>query len=89
MIVRINSYGGGVCATDIMRHDLELFKARTRVPVVACLLDTAAGGAYYIATASDQIVATPKTITGGIGVILNLYNFKETFNKYGLIPGAD
>jgi protease IV len=74
VVVRINSYGGGVGASDIMRHELELFKARTNLPVVACITDTGAGGAYYLATEADQIVAMPTSIIGGVGVILNLYN---------------
>lgn len=75
VVVRINSPGGGVTASDTMWHDLVDFKQRTRVPVVACLLDTGAGGAYYLATAADQIVAHPTSIAGGIGVVMNLYEF--------------
>ncbi len=61
VVVRINSPGGGVTASDIMRHDLEQFKNNTRFPVVACLMDIGAGGGYYVATAADQIVAHPTT----------------------------
>jgi protease-4 len=78
VVVRINSHGGGVTASDIMRRDLLAFKARKGVPVVACLMDVAAGGAYYLATAADQIVAHPTAVTGGIGVILNLYKLDDT-----------
>lgn len=74
VVVRINSPGGGVTASDIMRHDLQDFKQRTGLPVVACLMDVSAGGGYYLSTAADHIVAHPTSITGGIGVILNLYN---------------
>jgi protease-4 len=81
VVVRINSPGGGVTASDIMRHDLEEFKLRTSLPVVACLMDVSAGGGYYLATAADQIVAHPTTITGGIGVILNLYNLSGFLAK--------
>ncbi len=77
VVIRINSPGGGVTASDIMWHDLMQFKARMHVPVIVCLLDTATGGAYYLATAGDQIIANPTTVTGGIGVILNLYNISE------------
>ena len=76
VVIRINSPGGGVTASDIMWHDLVQFKERTHVPVICCLLDTATGGAYYLATAGDQIIANPTTVTGGIGVILNLYNLQ-------------
>jgi protease IV len=81
VVVRINSPGGGVTASDIMRHDLQEFKTRTGLPVVACLMDVGASGGYYLATAADQIVAHPTSITGGIGVILNLYNLSGFLEK--------
>lgn len=84
VVVRLNSPGGGVTATDIMWRDLQAFRARTRRPVVACLMDVAAGGAYYLATASDVIVAHPTTITGGIGVILNRYNLSGALGYFSL-----
>ena len=43
VVVRINSYGGSAAASDIMRHELEQFKLRTRLPVVACITGTGAG----------------------------------------------
>jgi protease-4 len=77
VVVRINSYGGGVTASDIMWRDLTAFKSRTGLPVVAVLMDVGAGGAYYLATAADKIVAHPTSVTGGMGVILNLYNLRD------------
>jgi protease-4 len=85
VVLRINSPGGGVTATDIMWHDLNVFKCRTHLPVVACLLDVGAGGAYYLATAADQIVAHPTTITGGIGVILNTYNLQDAMQQFNVL----
>jgi protease-4 len=85
VVLRINSPGGGVTASDIMRRDLEDFKTRKRVPVVAFLMDVGAGGAYYLATAADAIVAQPTTITGGIGVILNLYNLQDTMAQFNVV----
>ncbi|MCC7084411.1 MAG: S49 family peptidase [Pirellulales bacterium] len=86
VVVRINSPGGGVTACDIMRHDLQEFKARTGLPVVACLMDVGASGGYFLATAADQIVAHPTTITGGIGVILNLYNLSRALQARDIAP---
>jgi protease-4 len=86
VVLRINSPGGGVAACLAMRQDLERFKARTQRPVVACLLDRAAGGAYYLATAADQMIATPATVTGGIGVILNLFNLRDLMAQFNIIP---
>jgi len=85
VVVRINSPGGGVTACDIMWRDLNNFKARTGLPVVACLMDVGAGGAYYLATATDQIMAHPTTITGGIGVILNLYNLQDAMAQFNVL----
>jgi protease-4 len=77
VVVRLNSPGGSVAATDVMWRDLTAFKASTHKPVVVSLLDVGAGGAYFVATAGDLIMALPTTVTGGIGVIFNLYNLKE------------
>ena len=85
VVVRINSPGGGVTATDIMWRELQSFRAKTNLPVVACIMDLGCGGAYYLATASDLIVAHPTSITGGIGVILNLYNLQDTLNLFSIV----
>src|SRR5438067_5082987 len=55
LVVRLNSPGGSVTATDVMWSELQCFRSRTGKPVVACLMDLGAGGAYYLATASDLI----------------------------------
>jgi protease-4 len=69
-----------------MRRDLASFKQLRGVPVVACLMDVAAGGAYYIATEADAIIAHPTTIVGGIGVILNVYNLEDALGQYNVVP---
>src|SRR5579883_177201 len=86
VVLRVNSPGGGVAACIAMRHDLERFKERTRLPVVACLMDTATGGAYYLASGADTIIAGPATVTGGIGVILNLFNLRDLMAQFNVIP---
>ncbi len=80
VVLRINSPGGSVTASEVMYSELMRFRAETGKPVVASLLDLTTGGAYYLATACDQIVAHPTTVVGGIGVVLNLYNFQGTLN---------
>jgi protease-4 len=84
VVLRINSPGGGVTATDIMWRDLQTFRANTHRPVVACLMDVGTGGAYYLATASDAILTHPTSITGGIGVILNRYNLSGAIGYFSL-----
>jgi protease-4 len=86
VVLRVNSPGGGVAACISMRHDLERFKERTHLPVVACLMDTATGGAYYLAAAADQVVAGPATVTGGVGVLLNLFNLRDLMAQFNVIP---
>ncbi|OWK39366.1 signal peptide peptidase SppA, 36K type [Fimbriiglobus ruber] len=86
VVLRINSPGGGVAACVAMRRDLERFKARSGKPVVACLLDTATGGAYYLASAADHVVAGPATVTGGVGVILNLFNLQDLMAQFNVLP---
>ena len=86
VVLRINSPGGGVTASDIMWRDLRTFQQQTRLPVVACLMDLATGGGYYVATAADHIVAHPTTVTGGIGVILNLYNLRDAMAYFNIEP---
>jgi len=53
VVLRINTPGGGVAATDLMWHELINFRQATGKPVVACLLDLGAGGGYFLATGCD------------------------------------
>jgi len=85
VVLRIHSPGGSVTATDIMWRDLEAFKTRTCLPVVACLMDVAAGGGYYLATGADCIVAHPTTVTGAIGCLLNVYNLQDMMAQFNIV----
>jgi protease-4 len=84
VVLRINSPGGAVTASDIMYQDLVHFRHKTGKPVVACMMDVAASGAYYLAMGCDQIYAHPSTVTGSIGVIMTLYNAAGLFSKIGV-----
>jgi protease-4 len=77
VVLRINSPGGGVAASDLMAEELRRFRAATGKPAVACLLDVATGGAYYLAVGCDRIVALPTTITGAIGAVVNHTNMQD------------
>jgi protease-4 len=81
VIVRINSPGGTVTASDIIRHDIAAFRGRKKVPVYACIMSIGASGGYYIATASDRIIAHPTAITGSIGVLLMKFNVEGLLDK--------
>jgi protease-4 len=84
VVLRINSPGGAVTASDIMYQDLVNFRKETGKPVVACMMDVAASGAYYLAMGCDQIYAHPSSVTGSIGVIMSLYNATGLFSKIGV-----
>ncbi|MFO7901795.1 MAG: S49 family peptidase [Planctomycetota bacterium] len=86
VVIRINSPGGGVTASDIMRRDLMTFQSRRDIPVIACLMDVGTGGAYYLATAADSIMAHPTSIVGGVGVIMNLYNLQDSLGQFNVLP---
>jgi protease-4 len=84
VVLRINSPGGAVTATDVMWRDLQTFKACTHRPVVACLMDLGCAGGYYLATAADAIIAHPTTLTGGVGVVMNLFNLEDFLGTFSL-----
>ncbi len=84
VVLRINSPGGAVTASDIMYQDLVHFRQTTHKPVVACMMDVAASGGYYLAMGADYIYAHPTTVTGSIGVIMSLYNASGLFAKLGV-----
>ncbi len=84
VIVRINSPGGTVTASDVMHRELTHFREHTGRPVVVLMGDVAASGGYYLACAADAIVAHPTTITGSIGVIIQTVNFSEGMRRIGI-----
>ena len=83
VILEINSPGGGVTASDQMHQEILDFKESSKKPVMASMGGTAASGGYYIATAADEILAGETTLTGSLGVILQLPNLTETADKIG------
>jgi len=84
VVLRINSPGGAVTASDIMYQDLLHFREKTGKPVVACMMDVAASGAFYLAMGCDWVFAHPTTVTGSIGVIMSLYNASGLAAKIGI-----
>ncbi|HEY8368159.1 MAG TPA: signal peptide peptidase SppA [Thermodesulfobacteriota bacterium] len=85
VVLRINSPGGTVTASDIIYQAILRFKREKKVPVVASFLDLAASGGYYVAMAADEIVAHPTTITGSIGVIYQDLSLAGLYDKLGLV----
>lgn len=93
LILRVRSPGGGVAASETLHHLVSEWKQHTGKPVVAFLQGIAASGGYYVAMASDSVVAHPSSITGSIGVIMPGINLAGLMEKFGvsdqtLISGA-
>jgi protease-4 len=84
VILRLDTPGGEVTASDIVYHEVLRFKERTRLPVVGLMMSVAASGGYYIASACDVIVAHPSTLTGSIGVISIFPSVEALMAKVGV-----
>lgn len=84
LILRINSPGGTVNASDLLYHEIMQFKKKKNVKVVACFLGMATSGGYYVAAAADYIVAQPTTLTGSIGTIALKFNVQGLMEKVGV-----
>jgi protease-4 len=82
IILRINSPGGGVGPSQEIYR--EVLSAKEKKKVVASMESVAASGGYYVACASDLIVANPGTITGSIGVVMEFSNVEDLLKKIGL-----
>ncbi|MCD6291358.1 MAG: signal peptide peptidase SppA [Anaerolineae bacterium] len=80
IILRINSPGGSVVASDDIYRALR----KVRKPVVASMDEVAASGGYYIACGTDYIIANPNTFTGSIGVVAEIPNAADLFAKLGI-----
>ncbi len=86
VVVRINSPGGGVAASQEINREIARFRKETGRPVVVSMESVAASGGYYAAVAADRIVANPGTITGSIGVILQWVNYGSLLDWAKLRP---
>ena len=82
IILRIDSPGGGTAASQEIYREIQ--RTVSKKKVVASMGNVAASGGYYVALAANKIVANPATLTGSIGVILDLPNFKELLKKIGV-----
>lgn len=88
VILRLNTPGGAVTASDAMYRDVLRFKEMTGKPVVILMMDVAASGGYYLACAGDEIVAYPTTVTGSIGVIIQTVSLQPALSRIGITAEA-
>lgn len=84
VVLRINSPGGTVTSSDTLYQMVQQFKLKTHKPVIASAQEVAASGGYYVACASDQIVAGPTSVVGSIGVIFTTFDIEGTMGKVGV-----
>ncbi|MEI7484183.1 MAG: signal peptide peptidase SppA [Ignavibacteriota bacterium] len=83
IVLHVNSPGGGVAASQEMYEEVK--KTRDAgIPVIVSFGSIAASGGYYVACGGSLIVSNPGTLTGSIGVIISLMNFKELTDKLGI-----
>jgi protease-4 len=86
VILKVNSPGGEVLASDDIYRIIRKFEDQTGKPVVAAMGSLAASGGYYVSAPCRWIVANEMTITGSIGVIMHGYNWRGLMDKVGIRP---
>jgi protease-4 len=84
IVLRIDSPGGGVVPSQEIHDAVKRIRAKHNKTVVASMGTVAASGGYYIAAATDRIMANPGTLTGSIGVIMELANVEGLLKKIGV-----
>lgn len=82
IVLRINSGGGSVFASDLIWREVML--AKKEKPLIVSMGGAAASGGYYIAAPADVIVAEPGTLTGSIGVIAGKFSLRGIYDKLGI-----
>lgn len=85
VVLRVDSPGGGVTASDEIWHHIQKIKEE-KIPIVASYGGVAASGGYYISCNADYIIAQETTITGSIGVIANILTYQDLLQKIGVDP---
>lgn len=84
VLFKIDTPGGSTTASDMLYHEILLFKQRTGKKVVACMMNLATSGGYYVSLPADLIMAHPTTVTGSIGVIMMRPEVTGLMQKIGV-----
>ncbi|MGD8461724.1 MAG: signal peptide peptidase SppA [Desulfobacterales bacterium] len=84
LLLKINSPGGSVTASDILYNEIVAFKQKTQAKVVVAMMDVAASGGYYIALPADHILAHPTSVTGSVGVLFLRPDVAGLMDKIGI-----
>ncbi|MFZ3085086.1 MAG: signal peptide peptidase SppA, partial [Candidatus Hydromicrobium sp.] len=80
ILLRVNSPGGSPAASQEIYEEIK----KMEKPVVVSVSDTCASGAYYVASAADRIIANRSSSVGSIGVIMQIPNYEDLYEKLGL-----
>jgi protease-4 len=86
VLLKVDSPGGEVMASDEIHNLIQAFQADTGKPVIASMGSLAASGGYYVSAPCRWIVANELTITGSVGVIMQGYNYRGLMDKVGVRP---
>ncbi len=86
VILKVDSPGGEVLASDDIARAITEFQSHAGKPVIAAMGSLAASGGYYVSAPCEWIVANELTITGSIGVIMQGFNYRGLMDKVGLVP---
>jgi len=84
VILKINSPGGSATASDILYREINTYKQRSGVKIVAAMMGLAASGGYYVALPADKIVAHPTTVTGSVGAVFIKPEVSGLMEKIGV-----
>lgn len=84
VILQVNSPGGGVVESAQIHDKILEIKEKTKKPVYVSMGSMAASGGYYISAPADKIYASPETMTGSLGVIMQSVNYSKLAKKYGV-----
>jgi protease-4 len=88
VILKVDSPGGEVLASDDISRAITQFQEKNKKPVIAVMGGLAASGGYYVSAPCDYIVANELTLTGSIGVIMSTFNYRGLMDKVGLKPNV-
>ena len=84
LLLKIDSPGGSVTASDILYNEIMAFKKKTNAKVVVAMMGVAASGGYYIALPADHIMAHPTSVTGSVGVLFLRPDVSGLMDKIGI-----
>jgi protease-4 len=84
LLLKINSPGGSVTASDILYNEIVAFKQKTKAKVVVAMMGVAASGGYYISLPADYILAHPTSVTGSVGVLFLRPDMTGLMDKIGI-----